>query len=346
VRLARWSLDSYSLPYEREVRWSDVVESEAQFVSLRLEADSGHAGVAEVTVKPTWSGVSRRTLEASVAELFVPMLEKADIADPAAVRARLDAIPENHAAKALVDNALWDLHAAAAGKPLWQLWGGRRSVELSWALTRQAPALMAQEAAAMIERHGFRTLKVKGGQGLATDVQGMREIRAAVGARVRLYVDANGFYPFAQAERYVSAMAEAGAEVVEDPCRLSPDARFEVLQKVCAVPILVDFGCASRRDAALFLERGARALSLKPGRFGLSDTRAMLEMANAAGCATVVGLFGESALGTLAALQLASILPPGGLPAETTWYLAMTRQKISSMPAIREGMLDLPITSA
>lgn len=342
MRLARWSLDSYSLPYEREVRWSDVVESEAQFVSLRLEADSGHSGVAEVTVKPTWSGVSRRVLEASVEELFVPILQKVDIADPAVTRARLDAIPENHAAKALVDNALWDLHAAAAGRPLWQLWGGRRRVELSWALTRQAPALMAQEAAAMIARHGFRTLKVKGGQGLATDVQGMREIRAAVGAQVRLYVDANGFYPFAQAERYVGAMAEAGAQVVEDPCPLAPDANFEALQKACAVPLLVDFGCASRRDAALFLERGARALSLKPGRFGLSDTRVMLEMANAAGCATVVGLFGESALGTLAALQLAAILPESSaLPAETTWYLAMTRQKIA-MPAIRRGAIELP----
>jgi len=132
VRLARWSLDSYSLPYEREVRWSDVVESEAQFVSLRLEADSGHAGVAEVTVKPTWSGVSRRVLEASVQELFVPILQQVELADPTAVRARLDAIPENYAAKALVDNALWDLHAAAAGKPLWQLWGGRRSVRRSW----------------------------------------------------------------------------------------------------------------------------------------------------------------------------------------------------------------------
>lgn len=341
MRLARWSLDSYRLPYEREVRWSDVVESEAQFVSLRLESDSGHAGVAEATVKPTWSGVSRRVLEASVQELFVPILQQVELSDPAAVRARLDAIPENHAAKALVDNALWDLHAAAAGQPLWKLWGGRRTVELSWALTRQASALMAQEAAAMIERHGFRTLKVKGGQGLATDVQGMREIRAAVGAKVRLYVDANGFYPFGEAERYVGAMAEAGAQVVEDPCALAPDAKFEALQKACAVPILVDFGCASRRDAALFLERGARALSLKPGRFGLSDTRDMLEMANAAGCATVVGLFGESALGTLAALQLAAILPKSALPAETTWYLAMTRQKIA-IPAIQRGAIELP----
>jgi L-Ala-D/L-Glu epimerase / N-acetyl-D-glutamate racemase len=342
MRLARWSLDSYSLPYEREVRWSDIVESAAQFVLLRIESDNGHAGVAEVTVKPTWSGVSRRTLEASVEELFVPILQQAELSDPAAVRQRLDAIPENHAAKALVDNALWDLHAAHAGKPLWQLWGGRASVDLSWAVTRQSPALMAKEAAAMVDRYGFRTLKVKGGQGLAVDLQGMREIRAAAGADVRLYVDANGFYSMQESTSYVKAMADAGAEVVEDPCPLFPDAQFEALQKASPVPILVDFGCTSRRDAALFIERGARALSLKPGRFGLSDTRAMLDAANKAGCATVVGLFGESALGSLAALQLASILPAGALPSETTWYLAMTRQVLKTPLEIWGGAVKLP----
>ena len=33
---------------------------------------------------------------------------------------------------------------------------------------------MAEEAVAMCRTHGFRTLKVKGGQGLAVDVAGIR----------------------------------------------------------------------------------------------------------------------------------------------------------------------------
>ena len=346
MRLVRSSVQSYSLPYEREVRWSDVVESAADFLLLRLESDGGHTGVAEATIKPTWSGVSARTLETTLVELFVPILQKIDIADPVAVRERLEAIPENRAAKMLVDNALWDLHSAQCGKPLWQLWGGRRTVDLSWAVTRQSPSLMAEEAAMMVERYGFRTLKVKGGQGMKADSQGIREIRSAAGTGVRLYVDANGFYSMQEAERYVNAMADAGAEVVEDPCALAPDRDFEALQNSCPVPILVDFGCASRRDAHLFIERGARALSLKPGRFGLSDTKAMLDMANKAGIATVVGLFGESALGTLAALQLASILPQGSLPAETSWYLAMTRQVLKARLEIRGGGIELPSIAA
>ena len=50
-------------------------------------------------------------------------------------------------------------------------------------------------------------------------------------------------------------------------------------------------------------ESTGRAFSLKPGRFGLSDTRSLSPLANAAGCRTVGGMLGESALGTLAALK-------------------------------------------
>jgi L-alanine-DL-glutamate epimerase-like enolase superfamily enzyme len=342
MRLARHSLYSYRLRYERPVRWSDIVEEAAPFVLLRLESDTGAVGVAEITVKPTWCGVTAKSLVAAVEEVFVPLIGAVDLYDPAKVRAALDRIPENQAAKALIDNACWDLHAASVGRPLWQLWDGARRVELSWALTRQAPAAMAAEAATMVERHGFRTLKVKGGQGFDVDSAGMREIRAAVGDRVRLYVDANGAYHAAQALDYVRAMADAGAIVVEDPCALAPDIAFRKLQQESPVPVLVDFGCTSLRDAALFMEQGTRALSIKAGRFGFSSARAMAKLAHGAGCAPVVGLMGESVLGTLAGLQFAASLPQPMLPAELTWYLAMIEQITTMTPKIVDGAIDLP----
>jgi L-alanine-DL-glutamate epimerase-like enolase superfamily enzyme len=328
------------------VRWSDIVEEAAPLVLLRLESDSGAVGVAEITVKPTWCGFTARSLVAAVEEVLLPRLKGVDLDDPSLVRAVLDQVPENQAAKSLVDNACWDLYAHAQGRPLWRVWGGRRKVELSWAVTRQAPKSMAEEAARMVERHGFGTLKVKGGQGVDTDVAGMREIRAAVGDAVRLYVDANGAYSAAQAPGYVRAMADAGAVMVEDPCIFAPDDAFRTLQQDSPVPLLVDFGCASRRDAALFIEHGARALNLKPGRFGLTDVRSMQGLAQAAGCVAVAGLMGESALGTLAALQFAATLGESAPPAELTWYLAMTEQIVGAMPPIVNGAIELPESAA
>jgi L-alanine-DL-glutamate epimerase-like enolase superfamily enzyme len=342
MRLAEHSLHSYRLRYERPVRWSDIVEEAAPFVLLRLQSDTGAVGVAEITVKPTWCGVTARSLIAAIEEVFLPLIATVELDDPTKVRAVLERVPENQAAKTLIDNACWDLHANHLGHALWRQWAGASRVELSWALTRQAPSAMAAEAAAMVARHGFRTLKVKGGQGFEVDLAGTREIRSAVGDKVRLYVDANGAYPVDQALDYAGAMAAAGAVMVEDPCAFVPDARFRKLQQDCPVPLLVDFGCTSLRDAALFIEQGARALSIKPGRFGFSQSRAMQTLALQAGCAPIVGLMGESVLGTLAGLQFAAAVPDPILPAELTWYLAMIEQITTVTPTIVDGAVDLP----
>jgi L-alanine-DL-glutamate epimerase-like enolase superfamily enzyme len=201
---------------------------------------------------------------------------------------------------------------------------------------------MAAEAAAMVGGHGFRTLKVKGGQGFKIDLAGMRDVRSAVGDAVRLYVDANGAYAAAEALDYVRAMADVGAVMVEDPCPVAPDARFRKLQQDSPVPLLVDFGCTSLRDAALFIEQEVRALSIKPGRFGFSSARAMQTLALQSGCTPVVGLMGESVLGTLAGLQFAAAVPCPILPAELTWFLAMTEQITTMTPKIVDGEVDLP----
>jgi L-Ala-D/L-Glu epimerase / N-acetyl-D-glutamate racemase len=342
MRLARHSLYRYRLRYARPVRWSDIVEEAAPFVLLRLESDTGAVGVAEITPKPTWCGVTAQSLIAALEEMFLPLLATLDLDDPAAARKALDRIPENQAAKCLIDNACWDLHAAQSGRPLWRQWQGRQRVDLSWAVTRATPRDMAAEAATMVERYGFHTLKVKVGEGIDLDLARMREIRGAVGDGIRLYVDANGGYAAAQARENASALADAGAVMVEDPSALSPDQDFRRLQQACPVPILVDFGCTSLRDAALFVAQQARALSIKPGRFGLSQARAMQTLARDAGCMPVVGLMGESALGTLAGLQFAAALPEAVLPAELTWFLAMTEQITTERLHIVDGAIELP----
>lgn len=337
MRLADWSLHCYRLPYRREVVWANAVERAGLYALLKLVSDEGATGIAEGTLKDTWSGASPKSLAAVLEDILIPRLKAVDLADDRAVTAAFAGIPENRMAKGMVESACWTLRAAAAGKPLWKLWGHAGSVEVAWTVTRQAPALMAAESAEVCGRYGFRTLKVKGGQGLDTDLKALREIRAAVGAGVELYVDANSHYSRAEAPGYVAALADAGVTVAEDPCRLQPDAQFEALQAGSPIPILVDRSCASQEDAALYLERGARALSTKPGRVGLSETRGIAALAAAKGAKTAVGIYAESALGTLINLQ-----QEGPMAAEQTFFLTHTAQVSSLVPEIRGGRIALP----
>lgn len=336
MKLEHWSLHFYRLRYAREVVWANARESSGLFALLKLEA-GGAAGIAEGTLKDTWSGVSPASLKASLEDFLMPRLRAVDLGDEAAVARAFAGIPENRLAKGMIESACWTLRAAVARQPLWKLWGTQCSREVAWTVTRRKPAQMAAESAEVCARHGFRVLKVKGGQGVDVDLRALAEIRAAVGDGVELYVDANSAYERADAGEYVRALAAAGVTVAEDPCPLRPDAGFEVLQKESPIPILVDRSCASTADAALYLERGAKALSTKPGRVGLAETRAMTALAAAKDARTAVGLYAESALGTLVNLQ-----QPGTMAAEQTFYLTMIEQVCTRVPEIRGGRIELP----
>jgi len=335
MKLARWSLHFYRLPYRREVVWSNAVENAGLFALLKLESDDGVTGIAEGTLKHTWSGVSPRSLQAALEDVILPSIAEVDLLDQAAVARAFSRIPENRLAKGLVDNACWTMRALAQRKPLFKLFDGVSPVEVCWTVTRDKPARMAQESADYCGRYGFRTLKVKGGQGVKTDLEALAAIRAAVGTDVALYVDANGAYARGEALDYVRRIAEAGAAVAEDPCPLIPDAQFEALQQSCGIPVLVDGSCTSVRDAELYAGRGARAVSLKPGRIGLSESLAIKAVLGET--KTALGIYAESALGTLINLQL-----PATLVAEQSFFLMMHEQVVKQPLEIRAGKIDLP----
>lgn len=346
MKIVDWSLHFYALPYQREVVWANAVEKAGTFALLHVRADNGAQGIAEGTIKPTWSGVSPNSLKAALEDFVMPRLMTIDVSAPDAVMLALAGIPENRLAKGMADTACWGLRAMTAQQPLWRLLGGTPEVDLTWALTRQVPQLMAREAAEMCGRYGFRTLKVKGGQGQEVDLSALREIRAAVGSEVKLYVDANSAYPSSEALYYVRALAKAGAVVAEDPCPLQPDPGFSALASEGGLPILVDRNCTSADDARRFLERGATALSTKPGRIGISEARRITALAARRGARVAVGLYAESALGTVLSLQQAAAVPPAQrlVAAELTFYLTMTEQVMNRELAIKDGRVTLPET--
>ena len=147
-----------------------------------------------------------------------------------------------------------------------------------------------------------------------------------------------------EAIAYVKAIADAGVMVAEDPCPLWPDAEFSALQQASAIPILVDRNCTSVLDAQAFLDKGGTALSTKPGRIGLSEARAINELAAARGAKVAIGLYAESALGTLISLQQAATLSPGQtlVAAEQTFFLEMHEQVLTAPLVIRDGRVTLP----
>ncbi|MBX9761398.1 MAG: hypothetical protein K2Y29_21655 [Beijerinckiaceae bacterium] len=340
--IERVELFPVQLPYARTMVWASSQESAADFMVLRLTTSDGAVGIAEGVVKTAWTGATLRTLALAFEEIFTPMLIGLDPQKDKAL-AKIEKVRENNLAKAMIDCAVWDLRAQLAGAPLWRLWGGRERVEMSWCVTRQAPSAMAREAETAIRDHGFRVLKIKGGQGADTDIAALRDIRRAVGSKIAMYVDCNRAYRVEDAPDYVARLADEGVMMAEDPCALSPGRAFATLKEACKLPLLVDGDCRTVADARIFLESGAASVNLKIQKArGFTENRQIVDLCHSSGASANVGLFGESSLGSLAALQLASSLPEGSLPAEVSGFLMFGDEYVREPLKIVDGATILP----
>lgn len=128
-----------------------------------------------------------------------------------------------------IEMAMWDARGKTEGVPLWHLLGGKQREEI--ALTEYfafrapgrnhpgeaTPVEIAQFCARMIEEHDARIFEGKlATVDLATEVEMVREIRAAIGPR-ELRLDANGGWSLPTAKQALRALEPFDVAWYEEP---------------------------------------------------------------------------------------------------------------------------------
>src|SRR5205814_8945285 len=166
------------------------------FLLVKIQTDDGATGVGEVSCTPRWSGEDQFSAKHFIDEYFTPMLVgetvTAEMIEPLTAKFT-SPVAGNHFTKSGVEMALWDLAGKAAGKPVYELLGGkvRDAVATKWSVSGVAPDRAAEIARWAIAQ-GFRKMKVKVGIDPDQDVARVAAVREAVGREVKLGVDANG----------------------------------------------------------------------------------------------------------------------------------------------------------
>jgi len=155
--------------------------------------------------------------------------------------------------------ALFDIAAKLDGKPLYKFLGGQKK-ELETDLTigiGQADEMAA--TAAKFKADGVTMIKIKLGKEAKTDIERVRKIREAVGAGIKLRIDANQGWNFEDASFVLQSISPYDIQFCEQPMRSWNDHLLPRLRKISPIPIMADESVFDHHDAERLINAGACA---------------------------------------------------------------------------------------
>ena len=278
----------------------------SEFADYVVELRAGeHVGRGEAAPNRRY-GESREEGMAVLADLAP---EIADLEGPAGVEALCDvlageagAAPAWPALRAGLSAAAWDLAGKQAGEPVWRMLGLERpSVRTSYTIAIGAPQEMLALARAA---SAFGTLKVK--LGFDGDLE-LAQALARELPQTTFRYDANEGWSRERAAASLAALAELGAELVEQPLPAADVDGMAWLKERTSVPLFADEAVLTidELDAVAELYDGVVVKLSKAG--GIAGAFALVSACTGRGLRVLLGCMVESSLGIAAGLQLAGL---------------------------------------
>lgn len=279
----------------------------ADNVAVRLLDRDGREGWGEVSPLHSVTGETSGTCLAA-ADLFGRHLlgkNALELRDRGREMAAL--LPHNPGIRSAFEMALHDLAAQTAGLPLYRFLGGAPR-ELVTDLT-----LGIGDVAATVEKarrtvaDGFRNLKMKLGLDIDRDVAAVAAVREAVGAEIRLRLDANQAWGKQEAVENLRRLAPFDIQFCEQPVPGPDVAALRHVARNAPVPVMADEAVFTPADMLRVATEGeAPYANLKVAKCG--GIRALLEadtVAETTGVRTMIGCMMESRLGVTASAHAA-----------------------------------------
>jgi L-alanine-DL-glutamate epimerase-like enolase superfamily enzyme len=327
--------EPYVIAYERLERVENV------FVRLETEQLTGY-GCAAPDLEIT--GETAATVTQALAEIVEPVLLGSDPLARSRLLTQMEApLARQPSVLAAVDLALWDLLGKAAGLPLWKLLGGcRERMETSITIGILPLDETVKAARARVEE-GFRSLKLKGGRDVESDIGRVLAVRRAVGKKIGLRFDANQGYSVEESLHFVEATGTARLDLIEQP---TTKERPELLGKVTSevdLPVMADESLLSARDAFRLGGEGLVDLVniklMKVG--GIARAQRVDAVARTGRLESMVGCMDESALAIAGALAFA-LASPNVVYADLDGHLDLVGDPAAGLLPVLEGYLHGP----
>jgi len=325
--------EPYTIAYE-------TIES-ASNILLRIETSTGLCGCGCAAPDLQVTGETPDTVLKAMNDIIIPNLTNSDPLRPVMLLERLkDLVPNNPSALAAIDMALYDLMGKTAGLPLWKLLGGFRSSIKTSVTIGIMPLVETIEKAQEWIKKGFKSLKIKGGANVDSDIERIMKVRETIGPAIEMRFDANQGYSVEQSIRFVEATRQAKLELIEQPtAKGEPDLLGRVTSEV-HIPVMADESLMNLRDAFRLAKRDLMDMVnvklMKVG--GISEALQINAVARAAGLEVMVGCMDEAALGIAAGLHFA-LARPNVAYADLDGHFDLLDDPTDGAVILREGVL-------
>ena len=303
------SVDVYraNIPLRKPFRIATMVTTDAELVFVRIVDSSGLVGWGEAAPLRSINGETQATCLAACYDLAGFLVGQLFESAASAVALMESILAGQATARSALDMALFDIESQAAGVSLVELLGGKARRMPTDLTIPIVPASEANELAAEIVAAGYKSVKVKLGDGIGNDFVRVKAVRsAAPEARVR--VDANQAYDARTALDLLNLLSDLDIEFCEQPVKRHDHEGLGRLHATSPVPVMADESVFTSRDAEALL-KGKRCdlLNIKLSKSGgLAEGLRIAETARAHQARCMHGGMVETRLGTTAAGHLAS----------------------------------------
>jgi L-alanine-DL-glutamate epimerase-like enolase superfamily enzyme len=307
MRITKVECIPVSIPFAKPIVMSGGPATQSDAVVIKIHTDEGITGVGETGDTSLWyMGESQDSIMYNLTKVFAPqMLIGEDPFNIETIVAKMDkATRANSQSKALVDYAIHDLMGKALGVPVYKLLGGLSNpkIALAFVMSSGTAEAVGAEGRALVEA-GFRGLKLKvGAQAPDEDIEMIGALRAAVGNKVKVMIDANGGWMYHEALYVLQRVAKYDVYVAEQPVPWWDIDGLARLRRKVDVPIFADESAAELGHLLQIIEKDAAdGFFLKvPKAGGILKSRRWVSVAQAANLPVMCGCMINSGLGSAA----------------------------------------------
>lgn len=294
------------VPFKTAVRSVDSVED----VIVEIHTDTGAIGYGEAPPTGAVTGDTTGAIVGTIRDHIAKTVIGREVDDfENLMLAVQGCILKNTSAKAAVDMALWDLYGQLHNIPVYKLLGGSRSrIVTDITISVNDPEEMARDAKNAIDR-GYDCLKCKVGKDAALDLRRLEAIRAEVGPRVAIRIDANQGWKPKEAVRILDKMAERGLDIefVEQPVAQHDIEGLKYVTDHVSIPVLADESVQGSADALTIMQqRAADLVNIKLMKCGgIYNALKIAAAAEVYGVECMIGCMLEAKVSVNAAIHLA-----------------------------------------